>query len=140
MRPNLPFLSVVSNAILKPGDLLRWKMRLVKDARLLLSLAEMRKIARLTYPLIDVPRQSSPRPKLRHGRQLALRFHLNPTLNLCTLFFAHRWFFFLVFFLSKLPQLFLSQGIGFDLCRLPEIFLFRFSAKGPALQSQRLPL
>ena len=39
--------------------------------------------------------------------------------------------------LPRLPslltsQLFFSQGIGFGLCRLPEITLFRFSAKGPA--------
>ena len=47
MRPNLPFLSAASNAILKPGGLLRWKVRLVKDARLLLPLAEVMKIASL---------------------------------------------------------------------------------------------
>ena len=40
------------------------------------------KIARLTSPLLDVPRQSSPR--LRHGRRLVLPFHL----NLYTLFFS----------------------------------------------------
>ena len=86
MRPNLPFLSAASNALLKPGDLLRWKVRLVKDARLLLPLTEVMKIDRLTPPLLDAPRLSSPR--LRHGRQLALLFHLNLTLNLCTLSFA----------------------------------------------------
>ena len=32
----------------------------------------------------DAPRQSSPRPRLRHGRRLAILFYL----NLCTLFFA----------------------------------------------------
>ena len=63
-------------------------MRLVKDARLALPLTEVMKIARLTSPLLDVPRQSSPRPRLRHGRRLALLFHPNPTLNLYTLFFA----------------------------------------------------
>ena len=31
---------------------------------------------------------------------------------------------------SLLPPLFFSQGIGFGLCRLPEITLFHFSAKG----------
>ena len=41
MRPNLPFLSAASNALLKPGGLLRWKKRLVKDARLLLPLTEV---------------------------------------------------------------------------------------------------
>ena len=46
------------------------------------------KIARLTSPLFDVPRQSLPRPRLRQGRQLALLFHLNPILNLYTLFFV----------------------------------------------------
>ena len=46
------------------------------------------KTARLTSPLLDAPRQSSPRPRLRHGRRLALLSHLNLTLNLYTLFFA----------------------------------------------------
>ena len=88
MRPNLPFLLAASNALQKPGGLLRWKKRLVKDARLSLPLTEVMKIARLTSPLLDAPRQSLPRPRLRHGRQLALLFHLNLTLNLYTLFFA----------------------------------------------------
>ena len=39
-------------------------------------------------PPLDVPRQSSPRPKRRHGRRLALLSHLSLTLNLYTLFFA----------------------------------------------------
>ena len=86
MRPNLPFLSAASNALLKPGGLLRWKKWLVKDPRLLLPLTKVIKIARLTSPLLDTPRQSSPRP--RHGRRLALLFHPNLTLNLYTLFFA----------------------------------------------------
>ena len=77
-----------SNALLKPGGLLRWKVWLVKDARLSLPLTEVMKIARLTSPLLDAPRQSSPRPRLRHGRRLALLFHLNQTLNLYTLYFA----------------------------------------------------
>ena len=88
MRPNLPFLSAASNAHLKPGGLLRWKKRLVKEARLSLPLTEVMKIARFKSPPLDVPRQSSPRPRLRHGRRLALLFHLGLTLNLCTLFFA----------------------------------------------------
>ena len=67
---------------------LRWEVPLVKDARLSLPLTEVMKIARLTSPLLDVPRQSSPRPKLRHGRRFALLSHLGLTLNLCTLFFA----------------------------------------------------
>ena len=72
----------------KPGGMLRWKKRVVKDARLLLPLIEVMKIARLTSPLFDAPRQSLSRPRLRHGRRLALLFHLNLTLNLCTVFFA----------------------------------------------------
>ena len=88
MRPNLPFPSAASNALLKPGGLLRWKKRLVKDARLSLPLTETMKIARLTSLLLDAPRQSLPRPRLRHGRRLALLFHLGPTLNLYTLSFA----------------------------------------------------
>ena len=82
MRPNLPFLSAASNALLKPGGLLRWNKRLVKDAGLSLLLTEVMKIARLTSPLLDVPRQSLPRPRLRHGRRPALLFHLNLILNL----------------------------------------------------------
>ena len=77
-----------SNALLKPGGVLRWKKRLVKDARLSLPLTEVMKIDRLPSPLLDAPRQSSPRPRLRHGRRLALFFHLNLTLNLYTLFLA----------------------------------------------------
>ena len=64
------------------------KVRLVKDARLSLPLTEVMKIARLTSPLRDAPRQSSPRPRLRHDRRLALLFHLNLTRKLFTLFFA----------------------------------------------------
>ena len=63
-------------------------MRLAKDTRLSLPLTEVMNIVRLTSPLLDAPRQSSPRPRLRHGRRLALLFHLNLTLNLFTLFFA----------------------------------------------------
>ena len=86
MQPNLPFFLTASNATLKPGGLLRWKKRLVKDARLSLPLTEVMKIARLTSPLLNVPRQSSPR--LRHGRRLAFFFHPNLTLNVYALFFA----------------------------------------------------
>ena len=88
MRPNLLFLSAASNAILKPGGLLRCKVRLVKDARLSLPLTEVMKIARITSPLLDAPRQSLPKPRLRHGRRLALLFYPNQTRNLYTLFFA----------------------------------------------------
>ena len=106
MRPNLPFLSVASNAILKPGGLLRWKERLVKDARLLLPLTEVMKIARLTSPLLDAPRQSSPRPRLRHGRRLALLFHPNQTRGLYTLFFAPS-----LALLPRLPPLLTSRTV-----------------------------
>ena len=99
MRSNLPFLLAASNALLKPGGLLRWKKRLVKDARLSLALTEVIKIARLTSPLLHAPRQSSPWPRLRHGRRLAL-FHPNLTLNLFTLFFA-----LLLALLPRLPPL-----------------------------------
>ena len=130
MRPDLPFLSAVSNSIPKPGGLLRWKMRLVKDARLSLPLTEVMKTDRLASPLLDAPRQSSPRR--RHGRRLALLFHVNLTLNLYTLFYilsmAH---------LSRLPPL------NFPNCSSPKksasVYaaylrsqLFRFSAKDPA--------
>ena len=88
MRPNLPFLSAASNALLKPGGLLRWKKWLVKDAGLSLALTEVMKIARLTSPPLDARRRSLPRPRLRHGRRLALLSHLSLTLNLYTLSFA----------------------------------------------------
>ena len=77
MWPNLPFLSATSNAILKPSGLLRWKVRLVQDAWCSLLLTEVMKITRLTSSHLDVPRQSSPRPRLRHGRGLALFFYPN---------------------------------------------------------------
>ena len=88
MRPNLPFLSAASNVLLKPGGLLRWKKRLVKDTRLSLPLTEVMKIAMLTSLPLDAPRQLSPRPMLRHGGWLALLSHLSLTLNLYTLSFA----------------------------------------------------
>ena len=132
MRPNLPFRSASSNALLKPGGLLRWKVRLVKKVRLSLPLTKVMKIARLTSPLLDVPRQSSLSPRLRYGRRLALFSRLNLTLNLYTLFFTLSLALFLVFVFSYYPQLFFSQGIGFGLCRLPEISFFHFSAKDAA--------
>ena len=76
----------------------------MKDARLLLPLTEVMKIAMLTFPLLDAPRQSSPRPRLRHRRRLALLSHHNLTLNLCTLFFALS-----LTLLSRLPPLLTSQ-------------------------------
>ena len=105
MRPNLSFLSAASNALLKPGGLLRWKKRLVKDARLSLPLTEVMKIARLTSPLLDAPCQSLPRPRQRHGRLLALLFYIGLTLNLytlsCALSLAH---------LPHLPRLLTSPN------------------------------
>ena len=93
-------------------------MRLAKDARLSLPLTEVMKIVKLTSPLPDGTCQSSPRPRLRHGRRLALLFHPNPTQKLYTFFFS-----LLLALLPCLPllicQLFFSQGIGFGLCRLP---------------------
>ena len=61
-------------------------MQLMKDARLLLPLTEVMKIARLTSPLLDPPRPSLPR--LKDGRRLALLFHLNQAQKLHTHFFA----------------------------------------------------
>ena len=82
MRPNLLFLSAASNALLKPGGVLRWKKRLVKDPRLLLPLTEVMKIVRLTSRLLDAPRQSLPRPRLRHGRRLAPKSNPRPVHSL----------------------------------------------------------
>ena len=87
MRPNFLFLLAASNAILKPGGPLKWKKRLVKDVKLLLSLRVM-KIVRFTPPLPDVLCLSSPKPRLKHGKRLALLFRPNLTLNLCTLHFV----------------------------------------------------
>ena len=60
----------------------------MKDARLSQPLTQVMKIARFISPLLDAPRLSSPRPRLRHGRRLALLFHLGLTLNLCTVSLA----------------------------------------------------
>ena len=70
------------------SSLLKWKKRLVKDVRLSLPLTEVMKIARLTSPLPDVLRLSSPKPRLRHGRRLALLSPPNLTPNRCTLAFV----------------------------------------------------
>ena len=139
MRPNLPFLSAASNALLKPGVLLRWKKRLVKDARLLLPLTEVTKIARLASPLLDAACQLLPRPRLRHGRRLALLFHLGLTPNLYTLFSALS-----LALLPHLPPLptFLTVLLPGNRLRsrpLTWISVFHFSTKGSAWQSQRLP-
>ena len=103
MQPNLPFLSAASNAILKPGGLLRWKKWLVKDARPMLPLTEVMKIARLTSPLLNAPRQSLPRPRLR---RLALLSRPSPTPNLYTLFFT-----LLLALLSRLSPLLISPTV-----------------------------
>ena len=127
-KSSIPF--GASNALLKPGGLLRWKKRLVKDARLSLPLTEVMKIARLTSPLLDAPPQSSSRPRLRHGRRFALLFHLSLTLNLYTLFFALS-----LAHLPRLPLLLtfltvLLPGNRLRSMPLPEISLIRFSARG----------
>ena len=101
-----PLLLLLYLSLAKPGGLLRWKVRLVKDARLLLPLTEVMKIARLTFPLLDVPRQSSPRPRRKHYRRLALLSHLGLTLNLYTLFFALS-----LALLPRLPPLLISPTV-----------------------------
>ena len=60
----------------------------MKDARLLLSLTEVIKIVRLASLLSDVLCLSSPKLRLRHGKQLAHLSLLNMTLNLCILSFV----------------------------------------------------
>ena len=109
MRPNLPFLSAASNAFLKSGGLLRSNKRLVKDARLLLPLTEVMKIARLTSPPLYALPQSSPRPRLRHGRRLALLFHPNQTLYLYILSFTLS-----LALLPRLPSLLASFSPSFS--------------------------
>ena len=76
-------------------------MQLVKDARPLLSLTEVMKIARLTSPLLNAPHLSL--PMLRHGRQLAFLFHPNQTPKLYSLFSA-----LLLALLPCLPSLVIS--------------------------------
>ena len=83
-KSSIPFGRIKGHS--KPGGLLRWKLRLVKDARLLLPLTEVMNIARFTSSLLDAPRRSLPRPRLRHARQLALLFDPNQTQKLHTLF------------------------------------------------------
>ena len=73
----------------------------MKDVRHSLQLTEAIKIVGLTFLLPNVLPLSS--PKLRHGRQLALLYHPNLTLNLCTLSF--------VLLLALLPPL-LSSVTG----------------------------
>ena len=77
----------------------------MKDARLSLPLAEVIKIARLTSPLFDVPHQSPPRPRLSHGRQFALLFRPNLTLNLYIFLFALS-----LAYLTRLPSLLTSPN------------------------------
>ena len=78
----------------------------MKDVRLLLPLTEVMKIARLTSPLLDAPRQSLPRPRRRHGRRLALLFHPNQTQKLYTLFFALS-----LALLPRLPPILISPTV-----------------------------
>ena len=126
MRPYFPLFLAASKAILKPGDPLKWKKRVVKDVRLLLQLTEAMKIVRLTSLLADMPRLSLPRPRLRDGRRLS---HPSRS-NLCSLSFVLSLALLLRFPSLLSSQLFLSQRVGFSHCRLPEIPLFCFLAKG----------
>ena len=66
------------------------------------------KIVRLTSPLTDVLRLSSPRPRLRHGRRLAFLSRPNLTLNLCTLPFVLS-----LALLPYLPPLLICQTVPF---------------------------
>ena len=75
----------------------------MKDVKLSLPLTEVKKIARLTSLLPDMLRLSSPRPRRRHRRQLALPSGSNLTLNLCTLSF--------VLLLPHLPPLLTSPTV-----------------------------
>ena len=75
MWPNFPFLSTASNAILKPGSPLKWKMRLVKDVRLSLPLTEVIKIARLTYSLPDALHLSLPKTRQTTCSSLSPKFN-----------------------------------------------------------------
>ena len=61
-----------------------WWSAGVEGATLSVSLTEVMKIAKLTFLLLDVPRQSLPRPRPKHGRRFALLFHPNQTQKLYT--------------------------------------------------------
>ena len=61
-------------------------MRSVSERRKAFAAAHRSDEDRQAY--ISASRQSSPRPRLRHGRRPDLLFHRNLTLNLCALFFA----------------------------------------------------
>ena len=56
--------------------------------------------------VLDAPRQSSPKPRLRHGGRLALLFHRNLTLDLYTLLFALS-----LTLLPRLPLLLISPTV-----------------------------
>ena len=87
MWPNLPFLSAASNAILKPGDLQKWKVQLVKDAELSLALTEVMKIARLTSAS---RRASSVIAKAKAEAWQTTCFSLSPKYNPKTVYFLLR--------------------------------------------------
>ena len=61
----------------------------VSERRKAFAAAHRSDVDRQAYILLlDMPRQSSLRPRLGHGRRLALLSHLSLILNLCTLYFA----------------------------------------------------
>ena len=143
MRPNPPFLSDSSNALIKPGGLLRWKVRLVKDTRLLLPLTEKIKIARLTRLPSDLSlsyitasrRASSVIAKAKAEAWQTTGSSLSPKSNPKTVYSLLR-----SIAGSSSSS---SSSPNFANCsspresasvygRLPEIPLFRFSSKDPA--------
>ena len=71
-----------------------------RKAKPSLPLTEVMKIARLISPLVNVLCLSLPRPRLRHGKRLALLFRPNLTLNPYTFLFALS-----LAFLPRLPPL-----------------------------------
>ena len=78
MRPNFSFLSAASNANLKLDGLLKWKKQKQKPhvfpyerPKALAAFKEMMKIIMLRTLLPDVPPLSSPKPRLKHGKQHA---------------------------------------------------------------------
>ena len=60
----------------------------VSERRKVFAAAHRSDEDRQVSPPLDVLRQSSPRPRLRHGRPIALLLHPNHTQKLYTLFFA----------------------------------------------------
>ena len=96
------------------------------------------KIVRLASPLPDVLRLSSPRLRLRLRLRHGSCSSLSPKSKSDIVYLLLRFVAGSFSSSPNFPKLFLSRGVGFGLCRLPEIPLLCLLGKGPAKQSQKL--